>query len=496
MTTSTIELKQESQWQKTPVANLVRNTASGIYYARVRIKGKLIWKSLKADTLSVAKLRLGDFLKQENKRVEITEAAERGRMTFGDALAIFKKRLEEAHHLKPRAKEYRQDTIDALLKTWPNLESIDVRKISVADCSQWASGYSKKYCPSFFNNTVGTLRMVLKIAIDAGARYGNPASEIKKAKIRQKILKLPEQNQFPALVQAIRKAGGRFSKDCGDLTEFLAYSGARISEAARVYGSDCDFENGKMTIKGDPETGTKNWGIRVIPMIPDMLRLLERIRAEKPNEQWGKNPVVGVRECQKAIDSACRKLEITRFTHHDLRHLFATRCIESGVDIPTVSRWLGHKDGGALAMKTYGHLRDLHSTTMAQKVVFSDAQQTATASPSLQKDGSTYADPQKKTAAQAKAKYNYPWWASENPLEVFWGQINEEIQLVSSEKYRRFAQVAMAREIFPDEFTDRQALIDECLERVPKATLDKLTNKFERTKAEALLKETALANSD
>jgi len=35
-----------------------------------------------------------------------------------------------------------------------------------------------------------------------------------------------------------------------------------------------------------------------------------------------------------------------------LRHLFATRCIESGVDIPTVSRWLGHKDGGALAMKS------------------------------------------------------------------------------------------------------------------------------------------------
>jgi integrase len=43
-----------------------------------------------------------------------------------------------------------------------------------------------------------------------------------------------------------------------------------------------------------------------------------------------------------------------RITHHELRHLFATRCIESGVDIPTVSRWLGHKDGGALAMKVYG----------------------------------------------------------------------------------------------------------------------------------------------
>ena len=31
---------------------------------------------------------------------------------------------------------------------------------------------------------------------------------------------------------------------------------------------------------------------------------------------------------------------------------------------------LGHKDGGALAMKTYGHLRDQHSATMAQKVTF------------------------------------------------------------------------------------------------------------------------------
>ena len=63
-------------------------------------------------------------------------------------------------------------------------------------------------------------------------------------------------------------------------------------------------------------------------------------------------------------------LPIPRITHHDLRHLFATRCIEAGVDIPTVSRWLGHQDGGALCMKTYGHLRDEHSQQEAQKVSF------------------------------------------------------------------------------------------------------------------------------
>ena len=77
-----------------------------------------------------------------------------------------------------------------------------------------------------------------------------------------------------------------------------------------------------------------------------------------------------VRESQKALDRACKKAGAERITHHDLRHLFATRCIESGVDIPTVSRWLGHKDGGALAMKMYGHLRREHSIAQAQRVTF------------------------------------------------------------------------------------------------------------------------------
>jgi len=35
-----------------------------------------------------------------------------------------------------------------------------------------------------------------------------------------------------------------------------------------------------------------------------------------------------------------------------------------------VARWLGHKDGGALAMKVYGHLRNQHSQEMAKKVKF------------------------------------------------------------------------------------------------------------------------------
>ena len=192
---------------------------------------------------------------------------------------------------------------------------------------------------------------------------------IKKAKVRQKNLTLPEHDQFLKLVETVRHAGSRFSESCADLIQFFAFGGFRKSEAANITWADCDFEKREIVVRGDPETGTKNWTIRRVPMIPDMLHLLERLRSKRQNES-ASQPVMRVRECQKAIDSACRKLGLARFTHHDLRHLFATLCIESGVDIPTVSRWLGHKDGGALAMKVYGHLRDQHSVNMAQRVTF------------------------------------------------------------------------------------------------------------------------------
>jgi integrase len=71
--------------------------------------------------------------------------------------------------------------------------------------------------------------------------------------------------------------------------------------------------------------------------------------------------VLAVCDAQKALTKACTAVGAKRLTHHELRHLFATRCIKSDVDIPIVARWLGHKEGSVLALKTYGHLRSEHS---------------------------------------------------------------------------------------------------------------------------------------
>ena len=78
--------QSSTDWQRTQFANLIRYIPSGTYYARLRVAGKLIRKSLKTDVLSVAKLRLGDLDKQERQRAESSAAPARGKMTVGRLL--------------------------------------------------------------------------------------------------------------------------------------------------------------------------------------------------------------------------------------------------------------------------------------------------------------------------------------------------------------------------------------------------------------------------
>ena len=74
---------QESLWTTTQYANLIRYNPSGKYYARIRVSGKLIVKSLKTTSISVAKLRLSDLEKSERQKAEHQIEATDGKLTFG-----------------------------------------------------------------------------------------------------------------------------------------------------------------------------------------------------------------------------------------------------------------------------------------------------------------------------------------------------------------------------------------------------------------------------
>ena len=366
--------------KKTPLKTWTRKDSqiylhiSGVYYARLSLGGKETWRSLGTDLLSVARVELA---KLRDDAARLKEAGVNGhnarKMTGADVIALHQAALNNDPSIKATTRHFWTQVIIALKKRWPEFLTTEVRKITEEQCQAWAGRNKDSMSPGRFNCSLGLLKRLFALAVKKGARRSNPAADIKRRKEIKKDLsaKLPSLAQFPLFVTTIREGGGRFSKASAELVEFLAYTGTRTGEAEWVRWSHCDFAKGEILVVGDPcpSTATKNSDIRRVPMIADARQLLERMRQQRP-PRHKTDKVLLVNEAQKAMDRAFSELGMPRFTHHDLRHFFATRCIESGVDIPTVSKWLGHKDGGALAMKTYGHLRNEHSLAAAAKVTF------------------------------------------------------------------------------------------------------------------------------
>jgi integrase len=367
-------LSKDGQWRSFPkVPHLLQYVSNGNYYGRIKVNGKIIRESLSTAVWTTAKLRLTDFIKQHQEARNQVDPPK-----FSQAVEIFKRELENDTGLKPQSKQYRLWCLLKLERSWPELWNLRLDEISEQACKDWGAKLSKEIACHYYNNTIGTLKQVIQSGIKAHKENGgnllpNPAEELKRVRIKQKDLQLPEATQFKELVANVRIKSGGWGPRIGDLIEFLAYSGMRIqSEALWVKWEDIDWQRKQIIVRGDPETGTKNGEIRRVPIISNMEGLLTRMK-EKLGTADGTlctGPILQINRCNEALARACGEVGISRITHHDLRHLFATRCIESGVDIPTVSKWLGHKDGGALAMRTYGHLRNEHSQAMAQKVKF------------------------------------------------------------------------------------------------------------------------------
>ena len=357
-------LSNDGKWRSFPkVPNLVQYISTGTFYGRVKVDGKLYRESLKTTVYSIAKLKLPDFVKSKLRKKRQTGAP----VSFGEARKLYEQDLESDHTLSDSSKRYRRYCIKKLLAAWSGLDDMKLNRISEAECKEWAGRFAGQVDEQYFNNTLGTLRGILKRAGIVGV--DDPTKDVKRLGVKPKELKLPEPDQFEKMLDEIDTSGAGQAHHCADLVRFLAFSGCRLSEARQVRWADVNLERGFIVVHNAKNRKTNGTApTRNIPIIPDMRALLKRLANQRHSAQ---DPVCSVGECEKSMTRACRLLGIPRITHHDLRHLFATRCIESGVDIPTVSRWLGHSDGGALAMRVYGHLRDQHSADMAQRVTFS-----------------------------------------------------------------------------------------------------------------------------
>jgi integrase len=219
-------------------------------------------------------------------------------------------------------------------------------------------------------------------------------------------------------IELFCKAALAESKNGAEFTDYirlLALCGAREQETIKVGWADVDFEHKLLTIGADADT--KNREARRVDFNGELESHLKAMDARRaPDSQWlFPSPQRGDRDdhaktfresllltravsgciCQdckhitfgKETLKSCPQCQGTRlvakeqalpehlqlFGFHDCRHHFISYAVMSGIDFMTIARWVGHKDGGILIGKVYGHLSNEHAQLQAARMNFGPA---------------------------------------------------------------------------------------------------------------------------
>ena len=333
---------------------LYRNTSTGVYYALVKRSGKQIRKSLKTQDRKLAERRLKEF----REKVDRTDTASESRQIRFEELGEQWLQVHNAS-LKPSSADRNRRCLKELLRFFKTSRVIDICR---TDCQAWEVKRGQKLKSSTFNKEMEVLKSILEYGVERGIILDNPAFGMKRRKIRSKSIVIPSHEEFEKLLAGIRKLDGRASRAL-NLIQLLAYSGMRLGEAIHITWQEVDFENGRFVVSGG-EVGTKNHDTRVVPLFPKLREFLEALHQEK--EPAPSEKIIGIESAKKSLIAACKREKLPHFTHHCMRHYFVSNAIEKNIDFKTIAAWVGHKDGGLLVAKTYGHLRDTHSFEMAK----------------------------------------------------------------------------------------------------------------------------------
>lgn len=347
--------RQSSKGQFEKVGEcLYRYSSTGSYYARIKVKGKEVRRSLKTKDRDLAKRRLRAF-KDQVAQLDLSA----GRTTLEDLIGKF----EGAYAGKTKSTQAKVATFcKALREEWPGGTKRRVSDIKVSEVLSWLAEKEARLAKSSYNEWARQTRKLFEMAVDDGIIVHSPAAKVESLRRDTPIRQTPSWEEFQAIVAEIRaQTQNRRSEASGDFAEFLGLSGIGNSEAANLTWGDINFTRGKIRVlRNKTQTGFE------VPIFPQLRPLLKRIAANQSTRPT--DSVFQVRDIRKSLSQACERLGLTSYTQRSLRRCFITRAVEQGIDFKTIASWQGHRDGGALIAKTYSHLRTEHADAMAQRL--------------------------------------------------------------------------------------------------------------------------------
>ena len=131
--------------------------------------------------------------------------------------------------------------------------------------------------------------------------------------------------------------------------------GLRISEAVSLEPGHFNRQQHTLSVIGK---GNKQ---RLLPVPEPVLKVLRQAWLSHRNRQWifassDHGPHLHVRTLRNAFDAACQQVGLEGFTPHSLRHAYATRLMEQGVEVRVVQILLGH--ASIHTTEVYTHLSE------------------------------------------------------------------------------------------------------------------------------------------
>ncbi len=224
------------------------------------------------------------------------------------------------------------------------------------------------------NLGVTMLRNVLKRAIADGYLRRLPMENLRPLKVATRKRRLYTLEE----IEKVCAAGMEASKNGLQLVDYLrvmAFSGARMSETLRIKWADVDWGRRQLHVGADGLA--KNHEARVVDFNARLEAVLREMSQRiAPDSDWlFPSPQRGdvdraARSFRESLLLARKQAGVEGFGFHDCRHFFVSYCVMSGIDYMTIARWAGHKDGGILIGKVYGHLSNEHTQRQAERLNF------------------------------------------------------------------------------------------------------------------------------
>lgn len=224
------------------------------------------------------------------------------------------------------------------------------------------------------NAVISVIQSSLKTAHLLGLTKEYTADKLKRPKLKEKPVEcftLAEQKQIE---QAI--LNGKKDKLYGII--LCLYSGLRIGELIALQWTDIDFTKGILTVSkschdgkdgliiDEPKTATSR---RTIPLPKQLMPLVKMLKKRSDSDFVVSNhgKPLSVRSYQWSFELLLKKLDIPHRGFHSLRHTFATRAIECGMDLKTLSEILGHKNP-TVTLNRYAHSLMEHKQDMMNRL--------------------------------------------------------------------------------------------------------------------------------